>query len=199
MRIVLLVTSLVTLFGTSAAIAEPPLREITFVVDQSKVRLSGQLTPANLTPDGKATVTAKGALFDPAKVFVVKSPWRPDQSEPLATVENYYKASVSGTDQQTLAFWHPDERVDIKKMLDNPDLKRRNREVVASIDKIEIKGFLDFPHYRVVFIAFGRSILGVNTVEKDGKWYLTNKPPNDLAVAIAEAAFTDGTVTQPGH
>ena len=93
-------------------------------------------------------------------------------------------------------FWHPDERADIKKMLDDPDLKRRNREVVASIDKMEIKGFLDSPHHRVVFIRFGRSIVGVNTVEKDEKWYLTNKPSNDLVVAIAEAAFMDGSVTQ---
>ena len=84
-------------------------------------------------------------------------------------------------------------------MLDDPDLKRRNREVVASIAKIEIKGFLDFPHNRVVFITFGSSILGVNTIEKGGKWYLTNKPANDLTVAIAEAAFTDGTVTQKDH
>ena len=199
MRGVLLVSVFASSVLGAGAVRAQTLHDITFVVDKEKVRLSGRLTPANLTPDDRATVTAKGTLFKPPRVIVLTSPRTSDQSDPLATVANYYKASVSGTDEEVLAFWKRDERAKIEKMLEDPDLRRRNRQVLTAMQKMEIKGVLDFPHNRVVFLTYGASVLGFNTVDENGKWYLMNEAPHDLAIAIAEAAFSSGTVTEKGN
>ena len=186
------IASVLGALGLGTARAQP--QELTFVVDKNKVRLSAELTAANLTADGKATVVARGVSFDPPRLVDLKAPWQPDQSTPLVAVENYHRALVSGTDEAIVGFWYPDEQPGIAKELAIPDHNRLSREYFASLGKMPILCILDFPKNSVVLVSQGKLVVGVSTIEKDGKWYITNKRPNDLASAIAEAAFMDGTV-----
>jgi len=168
-------------------------KTITFVVDKSKVRLSAQLTAANLTADGKATVVAHGDLFEPPRLVDLQAPWHLDQSTPLAAAENYHRALLAATDEQIAAFWAADERAGVLRQLAIPEYKKRVRDIFGSVPQLRVLAVLNFSETAVVFISHTKLVLGVNVHKRDGKWYVTNVPSNDVAVAIAEAALAAGT------
>ncbi|RJR19490.1 MAG: hypothetical protein C4581_04905 [Nitrospiraceae bacterium] len=82
----------------------------------------------------------------------------------------------------------PDDRPEIQKMLADANVRALNKQAVAQINKMTLKGIVEYKGYSLALISYNDGdgpIHPVITMKKAGKqWFLTNALSGDDVVNI---------------
>lgn len=177
-------------FSSPALANEDGFYPQTFTAKVGDVRLQSELVAQGKSSEDVVTVTERVRLFSPPfSVADVRSVTHPTLFPEIDFLIEYTKANIEGDVQKIAEFWSPDERAEVMEKMANPDMLARNTEYFKNNLGLEIVGIVEQRATRSVLRKIGNGALGVNVVRKDDRLYLTNKPEDDLSLAIIEAAF----------
>lgn len=185
-----IVTVLALLFISASAFASDfVFQEHTYTARVGDVRLQSQLVEQGKSNDDTVQVTAPTYFFDPpVRMDDVRSADTAYAKEVLFLMD-YIKANIAGDAEKILTFWLPEERQGIAKMLNDPKMLAQNTAYFKRNPGLEVLGIIYQGKTRAFLQKRGSMVVGVNYVQKGGEYFLTNKPADDLELAIIEASF----------
>lgn len=163
----------------------------TFKAKVGSVRLQSKLIEQGLANEDDASAEVLYHAFEPP--LEIKDFLTPpdDLGAAVAFVNAYFAANVEGTPEQLLAFWEPARQASLKKTFETPGLWERNRAAMNKRRAYTVHGAV--LQGEVVSLLIGRGgplVLGINLRAKGEGFQLTNEPPDDLQLAIVEAALS---------
>ena len=83
------------------------------------------------------------------------------------------------------------ERLQMALVVDDEELFRKNRERLQEHPGVTLVGLVQIGETTVVLVKHSPLVVwGMSLRPIQGKWYLVNKPKDDLTLAIVEASFS---------
>ncbi len=162
-----------------------------FEAQVGHVRLNSKLIKQGRTKTETVSVEVPALIFpeplDFPDVRQVKGTHRPE----VAFVLDYRRANLEGTAEQLLAYWAPAEQSRVRALVDDEELFRKNRERLQKNPGVTLVGLVQIGETTVVLVKHSPlAVWGMSLRPIQGKWYLVNKPKDDLTLAIVEASFS---------
>lgn len=162
-----------------------------FEAQVGDVRLNSKLIEQGRTKTDTVSVEVPALIFpeplDFPDVRQVKGTHRPE----VAFVLDYRRANLEGTAEQLLAYWAPAEQSRVRALVDDEELFRKNRERLQKHPGVTLVGLVQIGETTVVLVRHSPLVVwGMSLRPIQGKWYLVNKPKDDLTLAIVEASFS---------
>lgn len=163
--------------------------EIKFVAKVSDVRLSSTLLSQGKTNDDIIIATVPSIMFNPILEFKDVRDGSSHTIPEISILLHYHKKLIEGSVNEILGFWLKKERNPKKELLSNPERMNQARDYYLNNPGLKVIGIVYQKKTSSVLIDIGELILGYSFKVKNGKYYLTDNPTNDLELAIIEASF----------
>lgn len=181
-------SAILPLYADGAEIPTPQPKAFTAKV--ANVRLNARLaTPAKKLDDTVA-VTVPAIIFaKPIEIADVSSVNKHAIPE-VDTLIQYTKANIHGSAEEILSFWLPEERTGKSALLSQAKIFQANRDYHMKNPGLAIIGIVFQSQTSSVLIKRAGGVVGVTLAKKDGRFYLTDHPSNDLELAVIESSFT---------
>lgn len=156
----------------------------------SSVRLNTELIAQGKKQSDEVSVTVPAILFDePLRIADVRNVL-PHSLKEINTLIAYTKANIEGSAEDVLSFWAVDERKEKAELLSDPDMFKANRDYHNKYPGLTIVGLVfQDTTTSVLMERFGR-IMGITVKKENGNFYVTDRPHNDLDLAIIEASLS---------
>lgn len=164
----------------------------TFITFKSKVsdtRLSAKFVEKGKSLESTVSVTEKALIYNPPVVidFLEKSD---SNLHPLVDkTVSYYNALVNEEASDILTYWHPDEREGKSELIGNPNTLERPKKYFRKNSKLKIIGIILHEQTPSVILDMGNRINSFSYKLMQDKFFVTDKPQNDLELSIIEASF----------
>ncbi len=176
-------------FATFANAGENTYSEEPFTAKVQNIRLQSLLIAQGKKNEDLVTTQARVKLFKPSvNIDDVRQASISDIEEVNFLIE-YTKANINGEVEKILSFWAPEERTIIKERLSNAEMLGRSKAYFENNPGLSVLGVVDQGETQAILQRRGAMVLGVNIIKSDNKIHLTNKPADDLELAIIEASF----------
>lgn len=160
-----------------------------FTARVGNVRLQSLLVEQGKENEDTVDVQANVYMFEPSiNIDDVRGAEASDIEEVDFLVE-YTKANIEGDVAKIASFWAPDERSKIKEQLSDPEMLSRSMAYFEKYPGLNVVGIVDQGATKSILQRSLSMVFGANIKESGGQIYLTNKPANDLELAIIEASF----------
>lgn len=188
-----LLTSLLILFVTVVCINSAESKELkykntTFTTTVGNVRLQAELADQGKENSDKVSVTVPAVIFDKPIVIEDVRKVTKSQGKEIDFLVAYHKANIEGDKEKILSFWHPAEKEEVSKDVNDPELLKHTKEYMTKNPGMTIHGIIK-QKSSISVITGTDFVFGISIRPKDGKLFLTNKPDNDLELAIIEGSF----------
>jgi hypothetical protein len=194
MKLYCLTFMLILLSSSIYAEELPPKEYHVFTAKVSDVRLQGTLVEQGKSLDDTVSVKILAILFKkPIKIADVRKAQTYNIPE-LDTLISYLKDNISGSAKDMAAYWAPDEQKEMLADMSNPEMFNRNRKYRQNYPGLTVLGMV-FQDRTITVLTKETDrnsvfpALGVTFIRIEGRLYLTNRPTNDLEIAIIEASF----------
>lgn len=187
MAITFIASAILDLSVNAAEIPTPQPRVFTATV--SNVRLNSRLIEQG--KKGKDTVS----IIVPAVIFAqpleIKDVRKADKHsiQEVDTLIRYTKANIEGSAEEILSFWLPEERAEKSTIVNNLKMFQANRDYHMKKPGLSVIGLVFQEQTTSILLKRGPRVMGVTLAKKDGRFYLTDHPSNELDLAIIEASF----------
>ncbi len=171
--------------------AVPSFAPRVFEAQVGNVRLNSKLIEQGRTKTEMVSVEVPALIFseplDFPDVRQVKGNHRPE----VAFVLDYRRTNLEGTAEELLAYWTPADQARVRALVDDEELFRKNRERLQKHPGLTLVGLVQIGETTVVLVKHSPlTVWGMSLRPIQGKWYLVNKPKDDLTLAIVEASFS---------
>ncbi len=163
-----------------------------FTAKVSNVRLQSQLIESGKSNEDFVTVKVSAILYpEPIVILDVRKATTLNLPEEVKFLVGYTKVNIEGSPEEIAAYWAPSIREDKMKMIRK--YYEKNREIMAKHPGLTILATVRHGDDSISVInqLSEKIVIGVTIIEKDGRLFLTDKPKNDLELAIIEASFHD--------
>ena len=183
----------VVLFAASTyTYANEPLKsQHTFKAKVANVRVSGHLIAQGKKPTDQVSVSFPAIIFaQPLKIQDVRTFTTKNSIAEIDTLIRYTKANIEGSAEDILSFWTPDERAEKAKILARPGMFNANREYSIKNPNLVILGVVFQSGTNSILLKKQNIVIGVSFHMKNNQIFLTDKPSNDLELAIVEASYS---------
>jgi len=155
----------------------------------STIRLNSLLIDKGKKQDDVVEVNVASIILDPP-LEIKDARKAPRHSIPeINTLVNYTVANIEGSVKDLISFWAPEERAEKEKLMDNPKIFNANRKYHKKNPGLNIVGIVYQKETSSILIERHGSVTGVTFRKSGNKYYLTDKPTDDLELAIIEASF----------
>jgi len=167
--------------------------ELKFTAKVSTVRLNSQLLSQGKSFDDNVSVKVPAILFKPPiRILDVRNAARHKIPE-INTLISYHKTLIEGSGDEILAFWKFDERKEKGKLMNDPKTLERVKKYYSENPSLTIHGIIYQKNtVSVLTELVSGSILGQTVTKEGNKIFLTDKPTNDLEIAIIESSIGSG-------
>jgi len=163
-----------------------------FTAKVGHVRLQSQLIESGKSNDDFVTVKVSAILYpEPIVIEDVRKAAALDLPAEVAFLVDYTKANLEGSPEEIVAYWAPSMREEKMKMIGK--YYEKNREAMAAHPGLKIVAIVRHGEdsLSVINKLSEKLVVGVTMIKEDGRLFLTDKPKNDLELAIIEASFVD--------
>jgi hypothetical protein len=147
-------------------------------------------------PSDFVQIVLPGRLYSPPiKLPPAKKSSRHDT--PLATAAADFSANKADDADWILSGFAPGDRLEVLKMLNDSDIRKRNRGIFQKLGARYVTGEASYQKYLLLFVADGSPSADpkVMTVEKAaGGWLRTNALSRDETFDVVWAALRSGSV-----
>lgn len=192
----------VACLGFGLVHAEPAKKEAE-VVFKTKVSSLGQ-SDSPLTKgkqkDDPVEVVLPGVLHNPPRKEAVIAKAAADWSEPEKGAITDHSSYIADDLDWILKCWVAEEQAEIKRMMEDKDIRKRNREQLAKSKGLAIWGTVRYKEYAIVLCkddgdpkAMGLPLTFKKTA--DG-WKRTNALSSDETIHVLFSAFNEGGVSK---
>lgn len=171
------------------AIAEDTLKERMFSAKVADVRLSGKLSTQGKRLNSIVSVSVPARVFDEPLVIADVRQAKEIKVPEIDRFIDYQKALIGGSADEILAFWHPDERQDKSKIIKDEKNLTAVRNYYSKNPGLKIVGIIYQEKSSSVLVSMHGRVVGHSFRKKDENLYLSDKPTDDLELAIVEASF----------
>lgn len=172
-----------------SAAADPRAEEQSFSAKVSDVRLSADLMAQGKQPEDQVTVVVGAKMFDPAvDIKDVRTAGKLPVPE-IDFLKNYFKANISGSAEEMLAYWHPSDRAEKETMMADPAMLKANRGMFERNPGFVVRGLVFQEGTTAVLVKRGRFSFFFSLIKSGDGFLLTDRPGNDLELAVIEAAL----------
>ena len=166
--------------------------ELKFTAQVSRVRLNSQLISQGKSSDDSVSIKVPAILFTPPiRILDVRNAGIHKIPE-INTSISYQKTLIDGSVDAILAFWKFDERTKKGKFFDDPQMLERTKKYYSENPGLTIHGIIYQKNTATVLLELSGSIIGMTFTKEGNKIFLTDKPTNDLEIAIIEASLGAG-------
>lgn len=155
----------------------------------STIRLNSLLLDKGKKQDDVVEVNVASIIFDPP-LEIKDARKAPRHSiHEINTLVDYTIANIEGSVKDLISFWVQEERAEKKKVMGNPKMFKANRNYHKKNPGLNIVGIIYQKETLSILLKRHRSVTGVTFRKSGKKYYLTDKPTDDLELAIIEASF----------
>jgi len=183
----LFLVTCIFIFVPGLCAAAEQLSAITFSAKKTDVMLSSIQKPVKAKGE-YVEVTLQGRLYKPGIDLPLKIKDTSDRSTPEKALSLDHHANLSDNAALIVSGWMPDDRPEIQKMLADSKVRSLNKNAVAQIHKMTLKGIVEYKGYSLALVSYNDGdgpIHPVITMKKVGKeWFLTNALSGDDVVNI---------------
>jgi len=178
------------IFITSSAFAVASPEENEFSAKVSDVRLSSHLVEKGKTHDSTVSVKAKSVIYEPFLIIPDVSQFHRSDNKEVNIILEYFSSIIRMSPEEVLLKWHPAERDAKKSLIGTPEIFEQMKRYYTDNPKIEIAGVIYQAESASVLVTLRGFTAGHTLREHEGKLYLSDRPSNDLDLAIIEASYT---------
>ncbi len=188
-----LLTSILIIFVTVVCInivesKELEYKDTTFTTTVGNVRLQAQLADKGKENTDKVSVTVPAAIFNKPIIIEDVRKVTASHGKEIDFLVAYHKANIEGDKEKLLSFWHPAEKEEVSKDVNDPELLKHTKEYMTKNPGMTIHGVIK-QKSNISVITGTDFVFGISIRPKEGKLFLTNKPDDDLELAIIEGSF----------
>jgi hypothetical protein len=164
----------------------------TFNAKVSNVRLNALLISQGKKPTDQVSTNLSAVIFEqPMNIQDVRSFTPKSTVAEIDTLIRYSKANIEGSVQDIVSFWSPEERAKKTELLARPDIFKANREYSQKNPNLVILGLVYQSGSSSILLKKHNRVIGVSFHMKNNQLFLTDKPSNDLELAIVEASYSN--------
>lgn len=187
----LLLLSVVLLLGCSKEKTNIQYSEHQFTANVADVRLSAELLKQGNRKEDKVSLLYPAFLLNPPLYSKDVREFKQKVSGEVAFVLEYIKANIQGDKEKIYEALTPTYRKQMQSLLDDESIFRHNCEIFEKNPEITIYGQIKQGDDVSVLVKYGPYdfVVAITLVKIEGKFYITDKPTNDLDLAIVEASF----------
>lgn len=189
--LVFLLFSLSTLVVSGVLPAEAPSRAEprTFTAKVANVRMNAELVAQGKSQEDQVSVTVPALLFaEPVRIDDVRKAGKHSVPE-VDFLIRYRRANITGTAEEMLAFWHPDDREEKRQLMSRPEIFQANRDYITKNPGLVLTGLV-FQSDLVSVMSEQHGRMNLFTLTRHGgRYVLTDRASADLELAIVEASF----------
>ena len=175
---------------TDTSTTQNKFTEHEFTGKVSNVRLQSQLIESGKSNDDFVTVKVSAIAYpEPIVIEDARKAITLNLPEEVKFLVEYTKANLEGSPEEIEAYWAPSIREEKMKMIGK--YYEKNREIMAKAPGLTILAIVRHGDDSISVIKqlSEKTVIGVTIIEKDVRLFLTDKPKNDLELAIIEASF----------
>lgn len=166
---------------------------VTFRAPMENVREARQLMEQGFESGDTVEVSERAVVFEPPLVIAdARNPGNLP-SEEVRFLVNYLQANFNGTPEALAEFWDPSARTDRLKQMRSPERLRASREYFAKMPGVTVLAVIYQQGTASVITSRGMGTQTVHLRRTADRLYLTDRPANDLSIAIVEASLAVGT------
>ena len=163
----------------------------TFNAKVANVRLNALLISQGKKPTDQVSTSLPADIFaQPMHIQDVRAFTTKNSIAEIDTLIRYSKANIEGSAQDIVSFWSPDERAKKTELLARPEILKANREYSLKNPNLVILGLVFQSGTSSILLKRHNRVVGVSFHMKNNQIFLTDKPSNDLELAIVEASYS---------
>lgn len=175
---------------TCAYASEMHKSQHTFRAKVANVRLNALLSKSEKKSTDEIAVSLPAIIFaQPLKIENVLAETSNNSIAEIDVLIRYTKANIEGGAQDILSFWTPEERAAKSKLLSRPEIFKANREYSIMNPSLSILGVVFQTDTSTILLQKQNGVVGISFRKKNNQIFLTDKPSNDLELAIVEASY----------
>jgi hypothetical protein len=153
----------------------------------------------NKRPEDSVAVTLPGRLFDPPHSVAMIERSQADGSTPERVIASIRSANAAGDPEWIVQNFVPAERAEIRKMLADSAIAKRNQDYYKTVRKVGITGSAQLRDLTILFVreesdAGTARVVPVTLVKTSSGWKQTNVLSNDDTFDVVWMALRYGTV-----
>jgi hypothetical protein len=177
--------------NNNASTTRNKFTEREFSAKVSNVRLQSQLIEAVKSNDDIVTIKVPAIVFpEPIIIEDVRNATTLNLPNEIKLLVDYTKANLEGRPEEIAAYWAPSIREEKMKMINK--YYDKNREIMAKSPGLTVVAIVRHGEDSISVIKqlSEKIVVGVTIIKREGRLFLTDKPKNDLELAIIEASFS---------
>jgi hypothetical protein len=186
MKIIIIISTLILSLSTSAQTLPNAVKLLKFSAAVDSVRLNSQLLSQGKKHGEVVEISVSGQLYNPP--IKILNPLK-DCSNKVKTIEFYclYQRDLtSGNKNAVISKWSSDEQASKKALIDKHweeiiDSNKSNSEII-------VRGII-YQKTTDILLVGSKSVMGIPLKKSGNSYFMTDKPDNDLELAIVEATF----------
>jgi hypothetical protein len=160
-----------------------------FTAKVSAVRLNSQLLDRGEDPNGSVSVEVPTIFFDPPiNIKDARNKFHHKIPQINALV-HYTAVNIDGSLEDVAPLLDPKERTEKVKFMSDPEIFKANQNYFKKYSGLNIIGIIYQKETASVLVNMRGSVMGVNIRKTDGEYFITDKPDDDLELAIIEASY----------
>ena len=185
------VLAIFVFLGCSKEESKVQYKQHSFTAKVQDVRLSANLLRQGKAKDEKVSVNIPSLMFNPPIYVQDVRKVRQSVSAEVAFIISYLKANAQGQKEKIYEVLVPSYRKEMQGLFDDETIFKRNTAIFEKNPELTVYGQIKQGNSVSVLAKYGPYdfVVGITLVQVDGKLYITDKPTNDLDLAIAEASF----------
>lgn len=166
--------------------------KVDFSAKVENVRLQTELIEQGKTYDSIVTVTVLAEKFE--KPLVIKDV-RTEGKHKIPEIDKiikYHKAMSEGNPKKISEFWHPDERPGTLELINDPEVLSNMKAQINADPSLKVLSVIYQNGSSSVLVPlYPEIVIGYSLRKYKDKLYLSNKPSDDLELAIVEASYME--------
>jgi hypothetical protein len=102
---------------------------------------------------------------------------------------HYTAINIDGSLEEVAPLWDPKERADKIKFMSDPEIFKANQNYFKKYPGLNIIGIIYQQETSSILVNMRGSVMGVNFRKVGDQYFITDKPDDDLELAIIEASY----------
>ncbi|HYL34682.1 MAG TPA: hypothetical protein VEV17_02075 [Bryobacteraceae bacterium] len=170
---------------------------LTFEAKVSDLGLQTGSFARNKKPDDIVQVTLPGHKIAPPRAVPLIRRADAKWASPESCVDSIRSANTAGDAAWILENFAPGDQADVRRLVSDPDLAKRNQDYYKSVSKAEIMALVDLREYRVAVlreetVQAKAVVVPLTMVKTPAGWRQTNALSKDETFDVLWAAVRSG-------
>ena len=170
---------------------------LTFEANVSDLGLQTGSFARNKKPDDTVQVRLPGHRIAPPRTVLLIRRADAKWASPESCVDSIRSANTAGDAAWILENFAPGDQADVRKLVGEPDLARRNQDYYKSVSKAEIIALVELGAYRIAVVReetvqAKATVVPLTMVKTPAGWKQTNALAKDETFDVLWAAVRNG-------